>query len=200
MKKLLYLLVFVAVFTSQNIAQNSSATVKNVNAVQLGQTLQVTYEVSDIKSSESYYVWLEVYDDRNSKRVVKNVTGDIGKINPEGTKSIMWDIDKDLANFDGMVSAKVCAKVIPQNLNKVNIPKNLLYPGSGYEPQKKKRGFNTYLLAGVSIVSNITTNIFYDAYTKSSSKTWANTYFFTCQHFQSYNSCICRWFYSYLGH
>ena len=117
MKKIYLFIIF-----SVSIASSYAQRIQNIVAQNNGNEIIINYDISDIKYYQTLNLSLYVSKDDGKSWIgpLEHIEGDIGKIETVGTKSIIWDVLKELQvmeeNFIFDVRADVLNKKIPKRI------------------------------------------------------------------------------------
>lgn len=134
--------------------------------------IQVPYKIVNGKSSDSYVVWVEFFNEKNQLLKAKTLQGDINLIQGTGDKMITWDARADGFGLNEKLTARVNAKLIPYASTAKAIAFSTLFPGAGdYQFKKGKpywlMGLMAYGFIGGSIGAYSISNDEYSLYKSS---------------------------------
>tara|TARA_B100000809_G_scaffold197126_1_gene196740 strand:+ start:624 stop:1325 length:702 start_codon:yes stop_codon:yes gene_type:complete len=88
-----------------------AAEIKNVNSVQEGDNIRISYEIIDTNPLQQFEVFVFYSIDGEQKaQALKEVTGDVGKaVVGGGNKFVLWNPIKELGGLYGKVKFKIVA-------------------------------------------------------------------------------------------
>ena len=134
----------------------------------IGKQLQISYDFSNTRESDLFYVWVEIEDKNGAPIRAKTFSGDIGdKIYGGTNKKITWIPEKDSIFLNEEVLIEVKAEKYVKAYNKSSMMlKSAVFPGWGQS--KVSRGKPFWLtgvaaygtLAGGLIVRNKSNNTY----------------------------------------
>jgi len=184
-KTILFLFLSISIYINvYSQVLTNKAKLENVNFTQQGEYINVQYSLTNSNTTDKFYVFIEAFSSSGVRQTVTNIEGDFGMLESVGTKNIKWRVGKDLPNFDGKLSIKVSAKIIPYAPTSDNLKNNLILPGSGLSPKKVSLGVKAYSFLGIALITNIVTNSFYNKYGNTITPSSANITFGTAKTFK----------------
>ncbi len=152
--------VFTSIFICTRAFGQFSPEVKlaGVDIKYLDDKVYIPYTLSG-NPSDSYYVWVEVFNARDQKINATTLNGDINSVKGAGEKRISWDIKHDGVVLDENIYAKVYARYIPVVKTSSAVIKSTVFPGWGdYQYIANKphwvKGALGYGFIGASAFSN----------------------------------------------
>jgi hypothetical protein len=112
-------LLFTILFFGTTIIANAQS-VSNIEPVQSGNKISISYSINDANFSQTFDVSLYVSNDggKNFQGPVKSVSGDVGVVLTGGSKTILWDVFKDDISIEGDLVFDVRIKVIEEKIKK----------------------------------------------------------------------------------
>ncbi len=176
MRRLNLLLICFAIAISSlnaNAQFSSEVRLANVDLNYTNDKVQVLYKLINGKESDRYVVWVEFYNEKNQKLDAKTLQGDINLVvKGIGEKKITWDAKADGLVLNEKITARVCAKLIPDASIGKAFAYSTLFPGAGdYQFKHGKpywlKGALAYGLIGGSIATYSMSNSAYDRYLNS---------------------------------
>ena len=114
-----------------------------------GRQLSISYEFSGTKSSDQFYVWVELEKKNGEQVIMKALSGDVGdKVKAGREKQIKWIPENDSVFLNEVVSVEVKAERYEKSFNKGSMMLlSTLMPGLG---QTKISKGKPYWLTGVA--------------------------------------------------
>lgn len=145
--------------------------------------LTIEYEIKNPnKTNYHYYTWLTITDAKGNYIKPQTLSGDIGYLEEDGKKQIIWDLEKDGMYLDEEITVQVKAEVLSKTFNKTKmLGLSTLFPGWGLTKVKEK----PYWIIGVVGYSSLAGAVWfnerssstYNKYLNSTEKDKMNEYF-----------------------
>ena len=98
-----------------------------------GNKLIISYDLITKRSSDQFYIWVEIEKTNGEKISPKSLSGDIGgNIKAGSNKKIVWDSERDSIFFNEDIFVEVKAEKYVKTFNKSSaILKSAVFPGWG---------------------------------------------------------------------
>lgn len=109
MQKHLLTLIFLAI----NLSELYSQSVSDANFQKVGNNIEITYKLSGLKYNQVCWVDVVVSTDGGLtySKPLQFVKGDVGTVETNGYKKVVWSVFDEFDNFEGSVFFKINAKV-----------------------------------------------------------------------------------------
>lgn len=102
-----------------------SQTIENVDYNIEGDIISVTYDIKSYKASEKYNIELKFINDQGKAIIPETAEGDIGLVKGGKNKKIIWNVVKDIQEFEGRYKAVVTIAGKETKYNTIFLSPNL---------------------------------------------------------------------------
>ncbi len=124
--------------------------------------VHISYDLENRSGDETFYVWIEITDNKGNQLLVNALRGDIGyRVKGVGSKKIIWDPGADSIFLDTMLYVQVFADQSHNELqfNRTGlIFQSLAFPGLGLS----RTSGNIHLIKGISAYACLSGSIVFN--------------------------------------
>lgn len=168
----MHLLLYLALLLSAlNTYGQKPAEIQNTSLTLDNDQLVITYDLTNTKSGEKYYIWVEIKDKEGNKLEPKHLSGQVGNDIIGGKNLIIvWDYTREDFEVDAEINIQIKARLLLKAYPSYGsvLFSSVVFPGWGLSKIDNKK---TYLLMGAAGYGSIAASYVY--YSKSR-KTYDN--------------------------